>query len=538
MALVDDVGHRLQKSRNQAGYDVKELAWLAREMGYRTTQSFYDAESGRRKPSKRLIEVYSRFCGFQEGGIETRSTQSGDGDASHTAVANLFKSLPGVPATSAKLMRSRAHGFLRANDSSSPISLETPDEVTDAALHLILARAPRGFPDEIQIVQRAAISAWGSLQEPEARRLVPNAIRTVVGRGCRVYHTISSATLGKNRNAEEALRRYTELQMLPGDYELTRDDTPPRSGATDTIVRPGVGVLHAMVQDATGLSVSGGDFFGHRCSSSYVARRSSQAKQLVRGRSGPFRVHDPSGSYSSEERRVRVENALVELESIEGPRIVLGDGLSDLLAPQEVYVELTRSLATTERSSRGLVPQAPQDEYWLAELAQCHEERLTHFRRQVGRFLFSDFTPKAALDRTVRESLHPRLVSRQLNSMAEYLETFENYRLFLLEDDLGEAILGSGIGIIVKQGKVQGEPTWQLFFESNSFDPHHRGIAQTANRQLPPVSVSFQTGLDRYRLAYQAPIERLVENQLADYDRGAVVRQLRGLALVASERAV
>lgn len=524
----------LRIARIRSGLSVKDLAHKARDMGYTTNQAFYDAEAGRRPASKRLVDVYRTFCGYQAGKIEPPDAPPVPFTevSAHETIADLFRPVPSIQLGTRKEMAAIAKQFSHDHDLHKPIPLESAEEVTRAALHLILHGPPDGYPDEIQIVQRAAISAWSSLTGSVSRQLVPLAIRSVVERKCHVLQTLGSSTLEQNRAPRLMFRRYAELQRLPGDYEYTRDDTSPRSGATDTIVRPGVGVLHAVVEDATGLSVTGGDCFMHACAPEYVARRSDQARQLVRGRSSPFVVHDPSGSYASDARRIRVERAIVQLESIRGPRVVVGDGLSDLLAPQEVYEEFT-SRAFDDQS-----PKAASDTAWLGELAQCHEQRLGQFRNQVVRFPFSDFTPIATVRKMVEQTPQPQLVHRHLTSVAEYLETFVNYRLFLLEDALADAITGSGIGVIVKQGVAGGSENWQMFFESNSYDPYEtKRSLDTTNKGAQNISVCFQTGAERYRSAYESAFEKVVEQHIAGYDRQRTIDRVRKFASRAAERA-
>ena len=290
-----------------------------------------------------------------------------------------------------------------------PVALDSPLDIRNAAIHLLLAPTSGPYPDEVYVLQRGARSCWSDGPRHADRRHFASAIRIAVAQGRRVVHLVSGPGLARTGGAE-LFRRYAELQRLPGDYELTRDDSTVEAGVTDTIVRPGVGVLHCVATDPVKLTPTEGDLFPFGGFEDYVERRSRQASLLARAKSSPFIVHDPSGRFAVGDRRVRVEAALVDIERINGPRILLKDGPSDLLAPRaalEAMLDSSSASATDVGS-----------DYWRSEVRDLHERRLISFRDQIGSNLFTEFVPLSQLERysrgvLARHTSRPRSFERR-----------------------------------------------------------------------------------------------------------------------------
>lgn len=514
-----EVGGELKQARETAGLTIRALAAFASPDGaVRSGSRFYDAESGRRRASAETVRLYATHCDAPHL-MRLVDTQK-ETRRSAQVVSELFRPAPSAAADDSIIEQATTGATKRHQQRlNGHLTAETPAEHLDFALYLLDSVHDR-IASRVFVSQGGVDAAWTQFSDVD-RRLFSQALRAAASRGVTITHTVSAEAV-RQTDSIELLCRYIEFQRLRGDYNFSQDDRSLVPGFVDSVIRPGIGMLVSLPTTITELSASKGHFFGTDFAD-YVDDRLIQAEIRAQTRNAPFKVHDPSSVTSSGDRGLRREAALARIELMPGPRVLFKDGLSDLLAPKDVF-EATISAITAASS-------VDVTEWWRYESNNQHAARISGFRANVTRWRHVDFVPEQSLYRYANRgtlaggsmaildvekglAIDPVLAKKHIRALAQHVASYDNYFLVILKGELADAIDHSGIKLMTKGHSGGSLNNWVLYFES-----------QQGGRDR--VSAAFETSDNRYRDALERSLTELADEYTQSYARRDIVDELR-----------
>jgi len=494
-------GAELKAARLAAGLSIKQLASKAGTGHSQGYTKFYDAERGSRRPSARLLKYYAHHCNAH--GL-LGYLQSEDGIEGLWRLFERPEPLPEEPARR-RLALPESVSYLRS-----------PGEFLDAAL-VLLDFERRGLEDPIYIATSGRPNVLTKGQIPSRRREFVNRIKRLTNQGLAVRQLVPDEALA-DIAPMEILRRFIGLQDAPGAYAVGIASDSGKPGHTDVVVRRNFGALVILSTSLDHRMPSEAFLFAARgAHAQYVEALWQQAQTLFRQARQPFTIHDQSDRNGISDRRLRVESALAEIEKLPGPRMLLKNGMSDLLMSEYAYIAYLKTYADDNA--------ADSDEYWMRQMQDLRSLRLQRFRKNCRRYPHDDVVPVAAVIEYLSSGLSTndgrRILSRRdaqahIRAVLGEMRECPNFTTWLVEPGVFKDWSPAKSAALLLKGDPLSE-SWRLYYESSN------GFAGDK------VTVAFESADLRFASDLNDGFQRLVRSHVATTRRSHAREMLEQL---------